>query len=103
MTPPSQQSMPVQGSVSLLWLSDHYRLYSIHERPGADDLRSRGLFKHTTRSGGLFNHTTRSDQGAYLNTLQDQGAYLTILQDQIRGPIRSEERRVGKECRSRWS
>src|SRR5579871_6056046 len=29
--------------------------------------------------------------------------YLVILVTMVYGPIRSEERRVGKECRSRWS
>src|SRR5256885_5146304 len=29
--------------------------------------------------------------------------YPETLEDVVRGPARSEERRVGKECRSRWS
>src|SRR2546427_7477215 len=32
-----------------------------------------------------------------------QRRLLVILDQQQRHPIRSEERRVGKECRSRWS
>ena len=30
-------------------------------------------------------------------------AYLSRRSDMLEKPVRSEERRVGKECRSRWS
>ena len=40
--------------------------------------------------------------------VNDETAVFTTLPDDMKdpvetGPIRSEERRVGKECRSRWS
>src|SRR5690348_17718351 len=37
-------------------------------------------------------------------TMASQGAYVAILQgSDARTYVRSEERRVGKECRSRWA
>jgi len=40
----------------------------------------------------------------YLDRLQQQGGYQAITGNYPNSvPIRSEERRVGKECRSRWS
>ena len=32
-----------------------------------------------------------------------RAAYQPKLPKALQGPVRSEERRVGKECRSRWS
>src|SRR2546427_442374 len=39
------------------------------------------------------------DKGARI----DGNMYERLVKHKLRDPIRSEERRVGKECRSRWS
>ena len=48
-------------------------------------------------------HSERSTGGAPLNVLLTLAKMRTGLPLQAVGLIRSEERRVGKECRSRWS
>ena len=50
--------------------------------------------------------TEKLSSGYRINRAADDAAGLTIsekMRKQIRGLDRSEERRVGKECRSRWS
>ena len=37
------------------------------------------------------------------DVVKDQGQAPAVEQDVVEGAERSEERRVGKECRSRWS
>ena len=39
----------------------------------------------------------------FIKTREYQELFLEALRAGIRGQRRSEERRVGKECRSRWS
>ena len=39
-------------------------------------------------------------------TVEDKGQWAMIFNETVKSdsnPVRSEERRVGKECRSRWS
>src|SRR5256885_8599463 len=45
------------------------------------------------------------DRGVYLPPSQYEAAFLGAAhsEDDVQKTIRSEERRVGKECRSRWS
>src|ERR1051326_1168171 len=45
----------------------------------------------------------RSARGARLGSLRATAVVVLPFQDQASSPDRSEERRVGKECRSRWS
>src|ERR1039457_5643915 len=80
----------------------------------------RELFKELTdRAGGSFNGTTSYDQTMYFETFNasdenlrwalgletDRMVNMTMLKKDLdtEMTVRSEERRVGKECRSRWS
>ena len=56
----------------------------------------------------MANQVIRITLKAYDHQLVDQSAKKIIetvkkTGAQVSGPVRSEERRVGKECRSRWS
>ena len=45
------------------------------------------------------------DWGSWVNFTKEMGKKMQIVGDDllVTNPKRSEERRVGKECRSRWS
>ena len=47
--------------------------------------------------------STRGVQGGYALARPPEEISAAEIIDALEGPVRSEERRVGKECRSRWS
>src|SRR5258707_2134058 len=64
---------------------------TLFERNSAELLGRQGLTLEELR-----------DQVDFFITLGGDGTLLRLVRD-LRGKMRSEERRVGKECRSRWS
>src|SRR5258708_34606067 len=52
--------------------------------------------------GGFVGYNTRN-QKRYVYTVEKAGRYTSYFTDKQGLYMRSEERRVGKECRSRWS
>src|SRR3712207_8845046 len=57
------------------------------------------LTLYVGRVGGRHRRLGHKEGGAYLAVHQRAEPFFLLLA----GPVRSEERRVGKECRSRWS
>src|SRR3712207_9481072 len=57
-----------------------------------------------TRGPRIITDETRAEMRKILREIQSgQFAREWVLENQAHRPMRSEERRVGKECRSRWS
>ena len=55
-------------------------------------------------AGGEGENGMKAVAGVVMNRVHAKGGeYARVGQGSIRNIIRSEERRVGKECRSRWS
>src|SRR5438045_9460369 len=54
------------------------------------------------KAGGL-NHEEVEELGGFIARLRDDLKTTVLLVEHHMGLVRSEERRVGKECRSRWS
>ena len=48
-------------------------------------------------------HSNKEAAGNTLSVIREQGGSGEIVQFNVTDHVRSEERRVGKECRSRWS
>src|SRR5256884_2478056 len=106
---PKRQSSP-QSKPSYHWRIQlefpPYRYYEIHEKSESDQLH-RGKKVADFEGRGL--RRVRAVCAVHLNTgaeVAANGAGSSLLG--VRGPhrfapFRSEERRVGKECRSRWS
>src|SRR6516164_11134397 len=80
--------------------------------PTSDEVRVRALFGAISRGTERLVHSGRVPESEYerMRAPLMSGAfpfpvkygYATVGRVEI-GPARSEERRVGKECRSRWS
>src|SRR5688500_20394106 len=61
--------------------------------------------RHTRLQGDWSSDMCSSDlldAGAYAHEASADGGYRLMLELDRRGSLRSEERRVGKECRARW-
>src|SRR3712207_6474893 len=76
--------------------------------PGSGNERGR-MSGAELRLGRLFNREsgrsfiTAFDHGTNLRVPPEAGRPLEVVETIVIGEPRSEERRVGKECRSRWS
>ena len=60
------------------------------------NLQHRNYELGSRNAGPLFTNNDQTVRPAQVSTKVDYGVYLQFW-------VRSEERRVGKECRSRWS
>src|SRR2546430_10745645 len=76
----------------------------------SSDVCSSDLIRATNQSSGALRRATTADDGSYTVGNLAPGAYTVSAslpglktQSQKDVQVRSEERRVGKECRSRWS
>src|SRR2546421_6351212 len=83
------------------------RRHTRSDRDWSSDVCSSDLF--STGVGGAFRGKWDAPEGngttlaAQLTNLRTGHAYINFHTTQFGGGERSEERRVGKECRSRWS
>src|SRR2546426_765641 len=68
---------------------------------GRDDLAKQALLRHNEHAPGAL--TLHDTWGKHREENEKLKVSLRQLNDKIEEAKRSEERRVGKECRSRWS
>src|SRR5882762_11069874 len=94
-----EDSLNLRSISDLQFSPDGSRLAFVVTEPAKGERRARHIWLYEKQSGSLrqFTYSAKSD---FLPRWSPDGKQLSFLSDRDE---RSEERRVGKECRSRWS
>src|SRR3989440_7176627 len=94
--------------VSFFFFFSSRRRHTRSDRDWSSDVCSSDLFfrraKNLFKAGDRFGfRVVDVEHGEQLGDLQDFLEFRAKVAEAKRSALRSEERRVGKECRSRWS
>src|SRR5258707_3505260 len=89
--------------LSLFFFSSRRR-HTRYWRDWSSDVCSSDLRSRSAHAGSAFNMpVVTTDIGDLPYTMEGGTKVFHLVAEVVRQQIRSEERRVGKECRSRWS